>query len=75
MKTLVTAASRHGSTDEIAEALAAALREGGVEVDLLEPDDVHEITDYDTVVIGSAIYTGHWLSSAKEFIARFRDAL
>ncbi|ERB51768.1 hypothetical protein N806_11290 [Rhodococcus sp. P27] len=75
MKMLVTAASRHGSTDEIAGALADALRRSGADVDLLEPEDVHEITDYDTVVIGSAIYTGRWLPPAKEFIARFREAL
>ncbi|MDJ0441473.1 flavodoxin domain-containing protein [Rhodococcus qingshengii] len=75
MKMLVTAASRHGSTDEIAGALADALRRGGADVDLLKPEDVHEITDYDTVVIGSAIYIGRWLPPAKEFIARFREAL
>lgn len=58
MKTLVTAASRHGSTDEIAEALAGTLRNNGIDVDLIDPTAVHEITDYDTIVLGSAIYLG-----------------
>ena len=75
MRALVTAASRHGSTDEIAEALAGALRDNGAEVDLIEPAAVHEITDYDTIVLGSAIYLGHWMKDAKSFAERFADAL
>ena len=56
---LVTAASAHGATQEIAEAIAAALRRRGLDVALLTPDDVHDVEMYDAVVLGSAVYAGH----------------
>ena len=75
MKTLVTAASRHGSTSEIADFLAKSLRESGMDADRRHPDDVLELTEYDTIVLGSAIYMGHWMKDAEEFTKRFSDAL
>ena len=75
MKTLVTAASRHGSTSEIADYLAKSLRESGMDADRRQPDDVLELTAYDTIVLGSAIYMGHWMKDAEEFTKRFSDAL
>jgi menaquinone-dependent protoporphyrinogen oxidase len=36
---------------------------------------VNDIADYDAVVLGSAVYTGHWLKLAIEFARRFSDAL
>lgn len=68
MRILVSAASRHGSTAEIATALGAALRDRGVLVDVVEPHDVGSVTGYDAVVIGSAVYRGRWLRPAKEFV-------
>jgi hypothetical protein len=36
---------------------------------------VHAVEDYDTVVIGSAVYVGHWLDAAKDLVNRCRDGL
>ena len=74
MKVLVTAASRHGTTAEIAEAIAGTLREDGLEVDVVEPDEVASVDGYGAVVIGSAVYAGHWMGSAKELVERHGDA-
>ncbi|WP_082899956.1 flavodoxin domain-containing protein [Rhodococcus phenolicus] len=68
MRILVSAASRHGSTAEIATALGAALRDRGALVDVVEPHDVGDVSGYDAVVIGSAVYRGRWLRPAKEFV-------
>lgn len=68
MRILVSAASRHGATAEIATALGAALRDRGAVVDVVEPHDVSDVTGYDAVVIGSAVYRGRWLRPAKEFV-------
>ncbi|MDV2476756.1 flavodoxin [Rhodococcus zopfii] len=68
MRILVSAASRHGSTAEIATALGAALRDRGALVDVVEPHDVGDVTDYDAVVLGSAVYRGRWLRPAREFV-------
>lgn len=75
MKVLVVVASRHGSTTEIARAIGVRLRARGLDVDVLEPMDVSSPAGYDAVVIGSAIYTGNWLKSAREFVEMHTDAL
>ena len=68
MKALVTAASRHGATLEIACAIAAALEAKQIEAPVLRVDDVTTLAGYDAVVLGSAVYMGHWLEGAKDFI-------
>ena len=61
MKVLVTAASRHGSTAEIAEAIGDVLQSRGFEVIVARPEDAGALSVFDAVVLGSAVYTGHWL--------------
>lgn len=71
MKVLVTAATRHGSTDEVARAMAESFSAAGVDVDVVVGDAVATISSlagYDAVVLGSAIYSGHWLPTAVEFV-------
>jgi menaquinone-dependent protoporphyrinogen oxidase len=75
MKILVTAASKHGSTDGIAKAIGAELATRGLEVMVAPVQDVGAIDPYDAVVLGSAIYLGNWMKPAKEFAARQADAL
>jgi menaquinone-dependent protoporphyrinogen oxidase len=75
MKVLVTAASMHGSTAEIAQAIGRTLSEQGLAVTVLPPKDVASVEEYDAVVIGSAVYVGHWLDAAKDLVNRCRDAL
>lgn len=75
MKILVTAASKHGSTAEIATALVAGLRAHGADADIAPPEEVQQVTGYDVVVIGSAIYVGRWLRPAKDLIEKFAEDL
>ena len=70
MKVLISAASRHGSTDQIAQAIADILVSAGFETDVRPPDEVTTTAPYDGVVIGSAVYIGHWLEPAKKLIER-----
>lgn len=75
MKTLVTAASRHGSTDEIAAVIAATIREHDLDVDRRRPEDVADLAGFDAVILGSAVYLGHWLRPALRFADRHHAAL
>lgn len=75
MRALVTAASKHGSTREIAAAIHQHLVAHEVPTDLLEPEDVTDLSGYDAVVLGSAVYAGHWLEPAKELVDRLDDQL
>ncbi|HKA69886.1 MAG TPA: flavodoxin domain-containing protein [Actinomycetes bacterium] len=68
MRVLVTAASKHGATAEIATEIGRALAEQAVDVDVTPIEDTPGIGDYDAVVLGSAVYVGHWLKSATEFV-------
>jgi menaquinone-dependent protoporphyrinogen oxidase len=67
MRILVVAASRHGATAEIAEAIGGALSGQRTQTDVVDIDDVHGLGEYDAVVLGSAVYMGHWLKSAAAF--------
>jgi menaquinone-dependent protoporphyrinogen oxidase len=75
MKVLVTVASRHGSTREIADSIAQELRVAGHSVAVRPVDAVQEIERYDAAVIGSAIYMGDWLPEARHFVAESRATL
>ncbi len=75
MRVLVSAASRHGSTAEIAAAIGDELRARGLDVTVLAPEFVGNVREFDAVVLGSAVYTGHWLDPASEFVARSEAAL
>jgi menaquinone-dependent protoporphyrinogen oxidase len=75
MNVLVTAASRHGSTAEIAGAIGDELRAHGAVVTVLRPESVTSVSGYDAVVLGSAVYVGHWLESAVALAERFSAEL
>jgi menaquinone-dependent protoporphyrinogen oxidase len=75
MKVLVTAATRHGATREIAQAIAEVLGDRGLDPMVLEPEQVDGVEGYDAVVLGSAVYAGHWLKPAKELVDRCGGAL
>jgi menaquinone-dependent protoporphyrinogen oxidase len=72
---LVTAASQHGATQEIAEAIGEVLRRRGLDVEVMAPDDVDRVDFYDAVVLGSAVYAGHWLKPAKALVESQAAAL
>jgi menaquinone-dependent protoporphyrinogen oxidase len=75
MTVLVTAASSHGATREIAARIGADLAEQGFDVEVRNPDEVQELGRYDAFVVGSAIYLGQWLKPAKSFVAAHADEL
>lgn len=76
MRLLVTAASRHGSTAEMAERIGAVLRaqlaDGpGARVDVVPAGVVVDLDGYDAFVLGSAVYMGRWLDSALRVSRRY----
>lgn len=72
---LVTYATRHGATQEIAEAAAAALREGGLEVDVRPAREVRSLAGYGAVVLGAPLYMFHLHGDARRFLSRHRRDL
>ncbi len=72
---LVAAASQHGATAEIAEAIGKTLTEHGFATTVAAAGDVSGVDGYDAVIIGSAVYVGHWLDAAKDLADRCRSGL
>ena len=56
VRVLVSAASMHGSTSDIALVIAQVLSEQGLTVTALPPEEVQSIEEYDAAIIGSAVY-------------------
>lgn len=81
MSVLVAVASRHGATQEIAEAIGKALHGNGFAVDVVKLTDPAESgsrpdpEDYEAVVLGSGVYLGRWLGPAREYLRRNEKAL
>ena len=72
---LLAYASRFGSTQEVAESVAASLREAGLKVDLRPMSQVESLDQYEAVVLGAAIYNAKWHAEAHQFVARHQVAL
>jgi menaquinone-dependent protoporphyrinogen oxidase len=75
MRVLVAYGSRYGSTAELAGWIADELRTTGLVTDLADACDVADVTDYDAVVLGAAVYAGRWQRDASRFARRHRAAL
>jgi menaquinone-dependent protoporphyrinogen oxidase len=81
MTVLVAGASRHGATEEIAEAIGKRIHADGLAVDVLRLPDPSRYgprpdpAQYDAVILGSGVYLGRWLASAREFLTLHEKTL
>lgn len=67
-RVLVVAASKHGSTHDIASRIADRLRHDGLHVVVSPPERVTDLAHFDAAVIGSAVYGGRWMHRARTFV-------
>lgn len=75
MRILVAYATKHGSTGEVAHAVAAHLREEGLEPHLVPAADVAHLDGYDGVVLGTALYMGRVHRDARRLLRRIHAEL
>lgn len=75
MTVLVAYASKHGSTQGIAERIAEQLLQMGKEAEARPVDKVLDPGSYTAFVIGSAVYYGSWLKEATDWVHRHQTAL
>jgi menaquinone-dependent protoporphyrinogen oxidase len=68
-------ASKAGSTAEVADFIGRRLAGRGLAVDVRRAGNVRSLDGYRTVLVGSAIRAGHWLSEASGFVESNRSAL
>jgi menaquinone-dependent protoporphyrinogen oxidase len=74
-KVLVAYATKYGSTREVAEAVAAELRERGLEADVRSAGEAGDLDGYSAVVLGVALYMWRLHADARRFLRRNRKAL
>lgn len=72
---LVTYATRYGSTQEVAETIAAELNKLGLATTLQPMNKVLTIDGYDAVILGAPIYIGRLHKDGRSFLTRHHDAL
>jgi menaquinone-dependent protoporphyrinogen oxidase len=72
---LIGFATRTGSTQEVAEAIAAALREDGLSAICQPMHQVRTLEGYGAVVLGAPLYMFRWHKDAKSFLSRHQQAL
>ena len=74
-RVLITYASKYGSTGGVADAIGKELCSKGLATDVVLIKNANNVSSYQGVVIGSAIYRGKWLSEALDFVEKNRDIL
>jgi menaquinone-dependent protoporphyrinogen IX oxidase len=73
-RALVVYATRHGSTQEVADAVAGQLRGAFAEIDVHEVKTAPPPAGYDAVVVGGPMIMG-WHRDAKKYLKHHRDQL
>ena len=74
-RVLVTYASKYGSTGGVADAIGRELCRTGVAADVVVIINAVNLSSYQGVVIGSAIYMGKWMPEAIDFVKKNRDIM
>lgn len=72
---LVAYATKYGATAGIAEKIGQVLQEAGLAVDVQPADQAGDPAAYQAVVLGSAVYMGHWRKEAETFLQVHEKAL
>jgi len=65
---LVTYASKYGATQEIAEEIGQVFSHTGLSTDVLPIKLVSDLSRYQALIIGSAVYIGKWRKEAVRFL-------
>ena len=72
---LITYATKHGSTREVAETIARAVEQHGLSVDVHPAREVGDLTGFDAVILGTALYMGRPHADARRFPKRYHEPL
>ena len=75
MRVMVACASKHGSTEGIASAIAERLHQLGHDAEAIRVSEVPDLSGTEAVVLGSAIYAGSWMKEAVGFADANADLL
>lgn len=72
---LVTFATKSGSTEEVARAIAAEVEKQGEAVTVLPIEAVEKLDPYGAIVLGIPLYMGHFPGAARRFLRAHQQTL
>ncbi|MCX7784035.1 MAG: flavodoxin domain-containing protein, partial [Meiothermus sp.] len=72
---LIAYATRGGTTQGVAEAIARVMREKGALVEVRPVEQIRDLSAYRAVVLGSGVRDEKWLPEAMHFVADHRQTL
>jgi len=75
MRILVAYASKMGGTEGLARAVGDGLADAGHVVDVASVDSARDLTGYDAVIVGSALYVFRWYRPGRRFVRRHLKTL
>jgi len=75
IQVLVAYATKYGATAEIAGKIGQVLRQAGLHADVFPANRVNDLSPYQAVVLGSAVYMGQWRKEAVKFLKANEKAL
>ncbi len=75
MRVLVVYGTKMGGTHGLAEMVADTLRDEGMEVVVAPADEIRNVTNFDAVIVGGALYAFRWHKDARRFVRRHRAEL
>jgi menaquinone-dependent protoporphyrinogen oxidase len=67
---LIAFDTKHGSTAEVADAIASRLRERGAEVEIGPARGASDLTDFRGIIVGAPIYSGRWMKGAHRLLRK-----
>lgn len=75
MRVLIAFGSKRGGTAGLSDMIGEALSEAGCEAVVSQASGIHDLTEFDAVIVVSALYANRWHRDARRFIRRHTAAL
>jgi menaquinone-dependent protoporphyrinogen oxidase len=74
-KILIGYATKSGSTEEVAEAIAHEFGEQGFNIDLLSVERIKKLDGYKLIVLGAPLYMMRWHKDMRQFLKNHQKVL
>jgi menaquinone-dependent protoporphyrinogen oxidase len=75
MRVLIAFGSKRGGTAGLADMIGDALRVAGCETVVSPATGIYDLTEFDAVIVASALYANRWHRDARRFVRRNTAAL
>jgi menaquinone-dependent protoporphyrinogen oxidase len=74
-RVLVAYGTKHGATKEIADRIGQVLSASGYTVDVRNASEIADVSPYQAIVVGSAVYMARWRPETLRLLRRNRSVL